>query len=129
SGLPPLSGFIAKLAILSALFNPDGLGSGGAIHGLVWTLVALLIFSGLSALIAMTRMGIRVFWAPIEGTVPRVLVMEIVPVVVLLVLCLQIVIQAGPIMHYMNETAQSLYEPQNYTRAVLSAPRAGGSEQ
>ncbi|RUM99288.1 monovalent cation/H+ antiporter subunit D [Pseudaminobacter arsenicus] len=123
AGMPPLSGFIAKFALLTAMMNPEGFGAGGVIPAMIWALVALLILSGLSAMIAMTRAGIRTFWAPIEGTVPRVLLIEIVPVAFLLLLCLAITVQGGPVMRYMEATARSLHAPENYIRDVLSAPR------
>src|SRR5690606_5390960 len=86
-GLPPLSGFIAKFALLAAMFNPDGLATRGPIPAMVWVLATLLILSSVSALIAMTRAGIRTFWAPIERIVPRVRAVEVAPVAGLLLLC------------------------------------------
>lgn len=122
AGLPPFSGFIAKFALISAMFNPGGLGGAeAAISAAAWGLAALLLVSGLSGMIAMARMGIRTFWAPIEGTVPRVLVTEIAPVAFLLGLCLLITVQGGSVMRYMDATAQSLHAPTEYVRAVLSA--------
>ncbi len=126
SGLPPLSGFVAKFAILTGV-----IGSGtadSAIGGFAWLAAALIIFSGLSALIAMTRSGIRTFWASIEGTVPRVLVIEMAPVLILLTLTLALTIGAGPVMRYMEETAATLSQPRNYINAVFEARRAGQEE-
>jgi len=130
AGLPPLSGFIAKLSMLVALFSPGETGTG--ISATTWIFTALLILSGLSALLAMSRVGIRVFWAPIEATVPRVLIVEVVPIVLLLVLTLALTIRGGPVMRYMDDTARALYTPANYIHDVLSAPpvpprREGGA--
>ena len=122
AGLPPLSGFVGKFALLTAMVNPNGPAAGGGISAATWTLAALLILSGLSAMIAMVRAGIRTFWAPIEGTVPRVLVMEIAPVAFLLTLCLWMTIQAGSMIRYMDATAQSLHAPSGYVQGVMSAP-------
>jgi multicomponent K+:H+ antiporter subunit D len=126
AGLPPLSGFIGKFAILSALFNPEGPGQGGSVAGTAWALVTVIILAGLSALIAMTRTGIRTFWAPIDETVPRVRLIEIAPVAFLLMLCLALTVQGGPAMRYMDATAQSLHSPAHYIRDVLAAPRVPG---
>ena len=126
-GLPPFSGFIAKFLILAAVFNGDGPTPQLAmpVSPASWTLVALILLSGLSALIAMTRTGIRTFWASLEGNVPRVLVREVVPIAGLLAICLALTIAAGPAMRYMDETARSLHNPASYISSVLNAPRAG----
>ncbi|RUX76654.1 monovalent cation/H+ antiporter subunit D [Mesorhizobium sp. M7A.F.Ca.US.006.04.2.1] len=120
AGLPPLSGFVGKFALLTAMVRPDPVAGGGLIAGSTWILVALLILSGLCALIGTMRAGIQIFWAPIEGTVPRVLLLEIAPVAFLLTLCLLMTVQGGPMMRYMDATAQSLHSPADYLRDVLS---------
>ncbi|GAB1581161.1 monovalent cation/H+ antiporter subunit D [Phyllobacterium phragmitis] len=127
-GLPPFSGFIAKFLLIASIFNPAGLGKPADISLSDWTLVTLIILSGLSAMIAMTRTGIRTFWASLEGKVPRVLVIEVAPVASLLFLCLLLTIQAGPAMRYMEAVSQSLYAPQGYIDSVLGAPRVAGEE-
>ncbi|MFD1198762.1 monovalent cation/H+ antiporter subunit D [Brucella gallinifaecis] len=126
-GLPPFSGFIAKFLILAAVFNGDGPAPTLAmpVSPASWVLIALILLSGLSALIAMTRTGIRTFWASLEGNVPRVLVREVVPIAGLLGVCLALTIGAGPAMRYMDATARSLHSPQDYINSVLKAPRVG----
>ena len=111
AGLPPLSGFIAKFALLTAALNPSGLRRGGAIPAGSWALLVVLLLSGLAALIAMTRAGIRAFWASPDRTVPRVRMIEMAPIVVLLILCAAQTVQAGPVMRFMQATAQSLHAP------------------
>jgi multicomponent K+:H+ antiporter subunit D len=125
AGLPPLSGFIAKFSMLSAMLNPNGLGNGSDVSSLTWWIVFLIVFSGLASLISMARAGIRTFWASIEGTVPRVLVIEIAPIFLLLGLTLAMTVQAGPVMRYMQETARILDLPASYIQGVTSAPTAG----
>jgi multicomponent K+:H+ antiporter subunit D len=117
SGLPPFSGFIAKFALLSAALSPHG----GAVSAAGWILLVVLILSGLAALIATTRAGIRAFWAAPDRAVPRVRLVEIAPVAALLLLCALQTIEAGPIMRFMQATAQSLHAPHDYIRGVLSA--------
>jgi multicomponent K+:H+ antiporter subunit D len=129
SGLPPLSGFIAKFALLAAAIN----ARPGAVPVSAWVFLVVLILSGLAALIAMSRAGISAFWASPDWSVPHVRLIEMAPVAVLLLLCAMQTIQAGPIMRYMQATAQSLHAPRDYIRAVLGARvdqldrRMGGS--
>ena len=119
-GMPPFSGFVAKFMMITGVFNPDGLnGDGYQPSARDWTFVALLIFSGFAALIAMTRTGIRTFWASIEGKVPRVQVIEFAPVAGLLGLCLLLTIAAGPVAGYLGKAAEELHHPQNYIGSVL----------
>ncbi|UIJ94624.1 monovalent cation/H+ antiporter subunit D [Sinorhizobium meliloti] len=125
AGLPPLSGFIAKFALISGLFDMPAAELATAMSAADWTYVTLLILSGLAAMIAMNRIGIRTFWASIEGTIPRVVVIEITPVVVLLGACIFLSLQAGPAMRYMQATADELLAPLTHSERVLSAPRAG----
>ncbi len=127
AGLPPLSGFIAKFSMLSAILNPQGLSANNTVSTLSWWLVFLIVFSGLAALISMTRAGIRTFWGSLEGTVPRVFVIEIAPVMLLLAMTLAMTVQAGPIMRYMQETARILDLPESYIQGVMTAPRAGNA--
>ncbi|MVA54739.1 monovalent cation/H+ antiporter subunit D [Agrobacterium vitis] len=124
SGLPPLSGFIAKFAMLSAMMGTGAIGSPPTMA--IWALIVLVILSGIAALISMTRAGIRTFWSSIEGTVPRVLVIEIVPVMFLLALTLALTVQAGPAMHYMDTTIRALSNPANYIDAVRNATQIPG---
>jgi multicomponent K+:H+ antiporter subunit D len=112
AGLPPLSGFIAKFALLSAALNP-AVGTAG------WVLLPTLILSGMAALIAMTRAGMRALWDSPDRTIPRVRLVEMAPIVVLLLLCAGQSIQAGPVMHFMQATAQSLHTPHEYIQGVL----------
>ncbi|MGE8102769.1 monovalent cation/H+ antiporter subunit D [Allorhizobium sp. NPDC080224] len=119
AGLPPLSGFIAKFAMLSAMMGTGSIGTTPDIA--VWTLIVLVILSGVAALISMTRAGIRTFWGSIEGAVPRVLVVELVPVMLLLSITLGLTIKAGPAMTYMDTTIRTLSNPSAYVDAVRNA--------
>ena len=119
SGLPPLSGFIAKFAMLSAMMGTGAIGVPPTAS--VWTLIILVILSGVAALISMTRVGIRTFWTSLEGVVPRVLVIEIVPVMFLLALTLFLTVQANSAMQYMDTTIRTLSNPSLYIDAVRNA--------
>ncbi|HEY0202375.1 MAG TPA: monovalent cation/H+ antiporter subunit D [Burkholderiaceae bacterium] len=123
AGLPPLSGFIGKFAILTALLNPGGLGNplGNTASPTAWVLVALIIGSGLLALVALSRAGIRFFWAPQGRAAPRLRVVECLPIVGLIVLCVAFTVRADAVMRYASATAQALYTPTLYINAVLTA--------
>jgi multicomponent K+:H+ antiporter subunit D len=120
AGMPPLSGFIAKFAIIDALFRAS------AITPARWLLVALIIGSGLATLIGLTRAGIDLLWTP-EDTPPAVSVIEAAPIGVLLAACLALIVAAGPIFAYMETTAAALADRSAYIDAVLHAPLAGGA--
>ncbi|MDH4984953.1 monovalent cation/H+ antiporter subunit D [Aminobacter anthyllidis] len=122
AGLPPLSGFIAKFALLTGMLNLDGLGNVTEIPARTWLLVTLVILSGLAALVAMMRTGIRTFWAPLEAIVPRVLVMEVVPILALLALCLAMAVGGGAMISYTDAAARALHEPPRYIQSVLGTP-------
>jgi multicomponent K+:H+ antiporter subunit D len=120
AGLPPLSGFIAKFAMLSGILNPGGLGgAAGAVHWGGWALLAALVLSGLATVIAMTRAGIRSLWATSSRSVPRVGVIEMAPVLLLLVLCIGMTAGAGPVFRYMQAAATSLHASQGYITDVI----------
>ena len=131
AGLPPLSGFIAKFALLTAALNPPEMHRTVAIPGDGWAILVVLISSGFATLVAMTRAGIRSFWASPDRTVPRVRVIEMAPVMFLLIICAAQTVQAGPVMRFMQAAAQSLHAPGGYIRDVLetngqSTRKAGG---
>jgi multicomponent K+:H+ antiporter subunit D len=119
AGLPPLSGFIAKFALLTAALQPSEMHPAGAVAGRGWALLVVLVLSGFATLVAMTRAGIRSFWASPDRTVPRVRLIEIAPVMFLLIICAAQTVQAGPVMRFMQATAQSLHAPGGYIRDVL----------
>ncbi|MCG6204336.1 monovalent cation/H+ antiporter subunit D [Rhodopseudomonas sp. HC1] len=117
AGLPPVSGFIAKFAMLTALIGEDSASQISALH---WALLALLMLSGLTMLIALTRAGIRTLWTPTERADPRVRLVEILPIVLLLLGCATMTVRAQPVMNYMQGAANSLHAPGVYTGSVLA---------
>ena len=113
AGLPPLPGFVAKFALLAALLQPD------PIPGTAWALLVLLSVSGVAAIVATVRSGVRIFWAsPVSP--PAVRVIEMAPVAALLALCLVLTAAAAPTMRYLQDSAQALHTPRGYIESVLS---------
>ncbi|QBK03645.1 monovalent cation/H+ antiporter subunit D [Hylemonella gracilis] len=113
SGLPPLSGFVAKLAMLTALLDLH--------RPAAWVLFALLLLSGLMAATALLRIGMRHFWTAEARPSPRLRVAETLPIGLLLAGGLSLVLQAGQALDYMRKTAATLHAPGQYIAAVMSA--------
>ena len=111
AGLPPLSGFVAKLAMLTALLE---LRTTAA-----WVLFALLIVSGLCAAVSLMRVGMRHFWAA-DRPSPRLRVAETLPIAGLLAASVAMVLHAGPVLEYTRASGEALHSPQLYIDAVMS---------
>lgn len=120
AGLPPMAGFVGKVVMLSALLNPAGFGQPAAISPAAWSLLALLVISGLLAIIALSRAGIRYIWAPVGRAVPRLRLIETLPIAALLVLIGTLVWQADPVLRYANATARGLHDPTAYILTVMA---------
>lgn len=120
AGLPPLSGFVAKFAILTPLFQTGASG----VAATSWILLAALIVSGLATIIAMARSGIDVFWASPASSVASVRAVEIGAVLLLLAGCAAMTVKPEPVLRYMQATAQSLHGTETYRRGVLEVPSA-----
>jgi len=127
SGLPPLSGFVAKFALLTTILNPDGLTPeiGSPEPVLAWVLLGLLVVSGLTTVVSLTRIGIRAFWVPSGRAQPRLRVIEVFPIAAMLVLGIVLMVQAQPAMRYFTDTARALHHPDDYVRGIMSARQAG----
>lgn len=122
AGLPPLSGFVGKVTMMTALLNSNGLGIYSESPGAeTWIVLALFIFSGLTATIAYTRAGIRFFWSPRGRPAPHLKRIEVAPIAMLLGLCLLLAVRAGAVLRYTETTAFHLHSPHAYIEAVMAA--------
>jgi multicomponent Na+:H+ antiporter subunit D len=116
-GVPPFSGFIAKLALVEA-----GVASGEYVVVGVSLLVSLL------TLVAMIRIWGGVFWNPAEEPSASVEArpvgrfggpaLMVIPTAVLLVCSLAVAVGAGTIFTLAEHTARDLMHPQHYIHAV-----------
>ena len=123
AGIPPLSGFVAKLALLQA-----GVANGTLI---AWALVVAGVSTSLLTLYAMAKVWNRAFWgvapesvlesarsydSPERGRLlPRLMVGSTVG---LLALALVFTFAAGPMYDYVEASASALFD-QSYITAVL----------
>ena len=117
ASLPPLSGFLAKLALLAPML--DDASRGGA-----RVLFALIVASGLCTVIALCRAGIQIFWSEPERNFPRVRLSESISIALLLGLCVMLTAWVEPPLHYLRDTAVQLHLPTRYIDAVLPATEA-----
>lgn len=117
AGMPPLSGFLGKFAIISAMLD---LGGESGIPGGVWALVAVLIVSGLAATVALMRHGINTFWVSLDGVLPAIRWVEAAAIVMLLALGVLMTIFAQPVMGFMDMAADTVYARGEYLNTVLS---------
>jgi multicomponent K+:H+ antiporter subunit D len=112
AGLPPLPGFLAKFALMEALVREE------ARAGAAWTVVGLLLVSGIAVTIAFTRAGVRIFWAT-QRVAPVIRLSEMAPIVALLLLCGALLVLANPVMNYLQQAALALHTPGGYIEEVL----------
>lgn len=122
AGLPPLSGFLAKFALLHEVVAT---ARGAPLSSQEWGLVLAVLLAGMAAAIAFSRIGLRLFWSVTGRTTPRLRLMEAGPVSFLIVLCIALTAGAGPVMTYLDSAAQSLHSPDVYIRVVNAALAQG----
>jgi multicomponent K+:H+ antiporter subunit D len=117
SGLPPLPGFLAKFALLATIVQ-SAATNGAPVS--TWVLCGAIILSGFASVIALSRIGMRLFWSIAARTTPRLRLLEATPVAAMVLLCVALAIAADPVTRYLEHAAQSLHQPDTYIRSVLS---------
>ncbi|MEX0606221.1 MAG: monovalent cation/H+ antiporter subunit D [Marinobacter sp.] len=114
AGLPPLSGFFAKLLILQAV-------TPGVEMALLWSVI---LIGGFFTLIAYSHAGSIVFWRNNEGHIEsdsKLTLPVTVSATALIGLSIVIVALAGPISRYTDATAAQLHNPAGYIE-ILEMP-------
>jgi multicomponent Na+:H+ antiporter subunit D len=117
-GIPPFSGFVAKLALTEAGFSSRE-----------FLVVGVSLLVSVLTLLAMIRIWMGVFWNPAEepGASPPTAPtnrlggppLMVAPAVLLVVCSLAIAIAAGPLFSLSERTATDLLDPTRYVNEVL----------
>jgi multicomponent Na+:H+ antiporter subunit D len=110
AGVPPLSGFMAKLAIVEAVFEADHYWMGATV-----LLVSLL------TLLSMARLWDESFAKPAapEADLAPLTPAMLAPVAVLTTLIVAVTFAAEPLVEVTRRAAEQLLEREPYVRAVL----------
>ena len=110
AGVPPLSGFLGKLAILEGTFDAGAYWVGGLVLGV-----------GLLTLLSMARTWADGFWKPaaLAQDVTTVGTPLLVAIAALTVLTLAMTFGAEPLFELTARGAQQLLQRDDYVRAVL----------
>jgi multicomponent K+:H+ antiporter subunit D len=122
AGLPPLSGFVAKVALLVAALR----SLADTPHPMeVWVLMGALLAATLATLLAFLRLGVRLFWRARPGNAGSIRILEAAPVVVLIAVGAGLTVMAEQVMAYVTAAGQTLHQPALYIHAVLAGSRLG----
>lgn len=115
AGVPPLSGFFAKLSLIIAGLEIEA-----------WGIVAVALGVSLLTLYSMTKIWAYVFWKPAPENLPDLNPMPagkwllfLSPMVAFTVITVAMGVFAGPIFDYVSAAGEQLMNPQGYINAVL----------
>ena len=110
AGVPPLSGFVAKLAVVEAALDV----------GNYW-LAAVALAVSLLTLLSMARLWNDAFWkpAPPGAADARLGPAMVAPIAALAVVTLGLTFAAEPVFSLCRRAADQLLQPEEYVRAVL----------
>jgi multicomponent K+:H+ antiporter subunit D len=112
AGMPPLSGFVGKVAILRAT-------AGVAATPVLW---AVLLATGLAAVVALARAGSLIFWNTGGGRAApaaRAGASAHAPVALLLACGVALAVFGAPVKRYTDAAARQLVDWRLYAPAVL----------
>jgi multicomponent Na+:H+ antiporter subunit D len=114
AGIPPLSGFIAKVAVVAPM-----IGAGK------YLLAAVALSVSLLTVLSMARLWEESFWKPAAVSVsssvsqPRLGVSIVAPIAFLVSLTIGLTVMAGPVSEVTARAAEQLLDRNAYVRAVL----------
>lgn len=111
AGVPPLSGFVAKLAVITGLLDGHYYAAAG---------IALVV--SLLTLLSMARVWDEAFWKPSPAPDDRLARLGgpiVAPIALLAILILAVTVAAGPIFALTVRAAEQVLQPDAYIHAVL----------
>ena len=113
AGLPPFSGFFAKLALIHAGFEAEQ-----------YLIVGVALAVGLLTLVSMMKIWAEAFWKPLPPDAPETpvqggLSLMVGPIAVLATFTVLIGLGAGPLFEISMRAADQLMDREGYIRAVL----------
>jgi multicomponent Na+:H+ antiporter subunit D len=113
AGVPPLSGFLGKLAIVEGAFAADAYWVGGVVLAV-----------GLLTLLSMGRTWSDIFWKPAaQSDLASPGTPLLFAISGLSLLTLAITVGAGPLFELTSRAAQQLLQRNDYIQAVLGGAR------
>lgn len=115
AGLPPLPGFLAKVAMIAPLLGEPA----GPFPAAALVLASVVIASSLFSLIALARAGIQIWWAEPDRIAPTIRLHEGATVGALLFGLLVLTFAVSGPMDYLRGAALELLEPGRYVASVL----------
>lgn len=116
AGIPVLSGFWAKLALVR-----------GGLESRAWIIVGVSLFVSLLTLLSMTKIWTEAFWREVPENLPaprpgRAAALAVItPIIALATLTVLIGVGVAPIYELARDTATQLLDPAVYIDAVLPA--------
>jgi multicomponent Na+:H+ antiporter subunit D len=109
AGVPPLSGFLGKLALVRATLAADA-----------WWTSGVILVVGVLTMISMSQLWDQSFWKPSSGpdksTMSRVMLL---PIAGLAAITVAITVAAEPLFELASRASDQLLDPQLYIKAVL----------
>ncbi len=118
AGIPPFSGFVAKLSLVDA-----------AVAERQWAIVVVAVGASLLTVFALMKIWINVFWAPIGSEVGSETVegpahrrspaLMVIPTAVLAALTVVLGLLSGPLYDLSHRAAEDLVDTRSYRAAVL----------
>ena len=121
AGVPPLSGFVAKVAVIAPMFREGQ-----------YFLAAVALCVSLLTVLSVARLWAEGFWKPAPAVPsslaaqPHLGIAILAPIVFLVSLTIALTALAGPVSNLTTRAAEQLLDRNTYVRAVLGqeAPRA-----